>query len=197
MGRRNDHSREEIRDMALEAAIRLLERDGLAGLSARRIASEIGYTVGTLYLVFHNLDDVMMQVNLRTLRAMRDCLWSSIQNSDTPARQLKSMAAAYIEFARQNEHRWRLLHEHRATQAIGFPEEYQQITTSLFDRLEAIMAQMVQINQHLLPQLSRAIWGSVHGICVLALAGKLGQPGNDKPEDLAEILLQQLMGVST
>ncbi|NJN45315.1 MAG: hypothetical protein HC808_01125 [Candidatus Competibacteraceae bacterium] len=38
MGRRNDHSREEIREMALQAAESIVVERGLAGLSARKIA---------------------------------------------------------------------------------------------------------------------------------------------------------------
>ena len=43
--------------MALQATEKLLEKSGLAGLTARKVASAIGYTVGTLYLVFRNQDE--------------------------------------------------------------------------------------------------------------------------------------------
>ena len=58
MGRRNDHSREEIRQMALDAGTELLQQHGVAAVSARKVASRINYTVGTLYLVFENLEIV-------------------------------------------------------------------------------------------------------------------------------------------
>ena len=59
MARRSDHSREQLADMAVAAATALAERDGLRGVTARGVAREIGYTVGTLYNVFDNLDDVL------------------------------------------------------------------------------------------------------------------------------------------
>lgn len=67
MARRSDHSREEIRAMALAAAQQIVTEQGFAALNARKIASAIGYTVGTLYLVFKNLDDLFLQLNARTL----------------------------------------------------------------------------------------------------------------------------------
>ena len=63
MGRRNEHSRAELREIALQAAEHLVAEGGLAALSTRKVAAHIGYTVGSLYLVFHNLDDLIIQMN--------------------------------------------------------------------------------------------------------------------------------------
>ena len=44
MARRSDHTRDELRRMALDAARAIVEEDGLRGLSTRRLAKAIGYT---------------------------------------------------------------------------------------------------------------------------------------------------------
>ena len=67
MGRRSDHSREDLRVLTLEAARRLLCAHGLEGLTARRVAAEIGYTPGTLYNIFENLDDLILHVTAGAL----------------------------------------------------------------------------------------------------------------------------------
>ena len=41
MARRSDHSREELYDMALDAARRMAERDGLRGITSRGVAREM------------------------------------------------------------------------------------------------------------------------------------------------------------
>ena len=51
-----------IIDESAEGAERIVAEHGHSGLSARKVASAIGYTVGTLYLVFDNLDDLVLQV---------------------------------------------------------------------------------------------------------------------------------------
>lgn len=61
MARRSDHSREEIKEMALTAALTILEEEGARGLTARKVATAIGYTVGTLYLVFKNQQEMVSQ----------------------------------------------------------------------------------------------------------------------------------------
>ena len=57
MARRSDHSREELYELALEKAGEIAEKEGLRGLTARGVAREIGYTIGTLYNIFEDLDD--------------------------------------------------------------------------------------------------------------------------------------------
>ena len=74
MARRSEHSREQLTEMILNAAQQIVINDGFAGLSARKIATDIGYTVGTLYIVFDNLDDIILHINARTLDEMRQRL---------------------------------------------------------------------------------------------------------------------------
>ena len=68
MARRSDHSRDELRKMTLNAAGRIIAERGLDGLSIRGIAQEIGYTSGTLYQLFRNLDDLIIATHILTLQ---------------------------------------------------------------------------------------------------------------------------------
>ncbi|HEV3447204.1 MAG TPA: helix-turn-helix domain-containing protein, partial [Gemmataceae bacterium] len=67
MARRSDHTREELKDLAIQAAIALIEADGIGQFSARQVAARIGYTVGTLYNVFGSYDELLLNVNARTV----------------------------------------------------------------------------------------------------------------------------------
>ena len=59
MARRSDHSRDELKALILDCAREIAEEEGLRGLTARRIATEIGYAPGTIYNLFSNLDDLI------------------------------------------------------------------------------------------------------------------------------------------
>ena len=113
--------------MALDAAQSLLEHEGPAGLSARKISSQIGYTVGTLYLVFQNLDDLIFQLNLRTLKRLREEIEQVAQAVTEPLASLKAMADAYTDFAQANVHCWRMLYEHPYVQVSSVFEDYQAV----------------------------------------------------------------------
>ena len=60
MGRRSTHSPQQLRELILDAAQEIIDVHGLAGLSAREIARRIGYSPGTIYNMFDNLDDCLL-----------------------------------------------------------------------------------------------------------------------------------------
>ena len=74
MGRRSTHTPEQLRQLILDAAQSIIETNGLAGLSAREIARRIGYSPGTIYNVFQNLDDVVLHIEARVLDALDERL---------------------------------------------------------------------------------------------------------------------------
>ena len=65
MPRRSEHSLDEIRALALDAVEDLVASHGPTAISARKVAAQIGYTVGMLYHVFDNVDDLVLQANAR------------------------------------------------------------------------------------------------------------------------------------
>src|SRR6266446_5278348 len=99
MGRRSDHTLEQIKDMAISAAEKIVRKKGVEEISTRKIAAEIGYTSGTLYLVFRNLDDLLLHVNGRTLERLRDSLSGVTVQAYEPVAMVKAICSAYIAFA--------------------------------------------------------------------------------------------------
>ncbi|TNF99148.1 MAG: TetR/AcrR family transcriptional regulator [Gammaproteobacteria bacterium] len=196
MGRRNDHSREEIREMALTAATELLEQEGPVGMSARKIAGRIGYTVGTLYLVFENLDDLIFQVNLRTLKSLRSVLLYVTDSISDPVTRLKGLADEYLHFAQQNEHCWRMIYEHPHPQSSEIWDEYQATSDSLFHLVEETLIEIGSVDQHQVSLHARAVWGGVHGICILALSGKLNLDSEVSLKQVTDLLVTRFISGS-
>lgn len=192
MGRRNDHSREEIKAMALQAGIELLESEGSSGLSARKIASRIKYTVGTLYLVFENLDDLILHINLLTLKMMHEGIQGCLDSELEPDEQLKRMAIAYIDFAQQHENRWRMVYEHATELRTPTFDEYTRITLDMLSLVENELKKLQPASQELLDKQARALWGGVHGICMLSLSGKLHH-GDVPIHDMTDLLVDQFI----
>ena len=80
MGRRNDHTRKELKEMAIKAGVELIEEGGFQNFSIRKVAARIGYSAGTLYNVFENSDDLVFHINSVTL----DDLQSYVERSLYP-----------------------------------------------------------------------------------------------------------------
>ena len=180
MARRSDHSREELREMALSAAEQIVVEQGYDGLSARKVAAAIGYTVGTLYLVFENLDDLILQVNARTLDRLHAQMSESQGNSGDARDYLLHLGQAYIRFADDDPHRWEMVFKHRLSENRVLPAWYQEKITRMFALVEKGLEPLAkQRPQQEITQAAAALWGGVHGICILALTDTLGAAGVD------------------
>ncbi len=173
MGRRSDHSREELYEMALEAARKIAEEEGLRGLAARRIAREIGYTVGTLYNLFEDLDDLIIHMNGRTLDDLYEAL-ANVQLDGEPETAVRALAEGYIEFVDDHPKVWSALFEHRLPEPRQPPDWHHEKILRLLGLVEQALGPLFppgrETERH---HAARVLWSSLHGICSLESAGKI------------------------
>ncbi|MGZ8219744.1 MAG: TetR/AcrR family transcriptional regulator [Methylomagnum sp.] len=176
--------------MALTAAETILDREGVAGLSTRKIASEIGYAVGSLYLVFENLDDLIVQLNFRTLNQLDDSLNQAARRGGDPRAGLIELGRAYVQFASSYQSRWELIFGHRLNPVTMLPEDYRRQVRALFGRVEGLLAILAP---HRLESdralAARALWSGVHGVCTLALSEKFNIAGIADADKLTDSLI--------
>lgn len=194
MARRNDHSREQIQEMAITAAIRILNAEGVEGLSTRKVAAGIGYTAGTLYLVFKNLDELILHINAATLDEMHQLLETQLDSTSTPPQVIKNMSLSYLHFAKAHYARWSLLFTHRLPEGQSVPEW-------LDDKIRDLFALVGKPLQALLPDFDeqtriraiRVLWSGVHGACELGLNDKLSLGGEVSTEELIDSLVENYL----
>lgn len=172
MGRRSSHTPGELRRMILESSRKILEQDGINGLSARAIAKRIGYSPGTLYNVFRNLDDLLMTIQAATLDEAIETLRAVPRNGDARG-YVKALSSAYIGFAMENRKLWNLLSQHNPPPEGTNPK-------LLDEKIEALVAVLRDAIQSVSPggdareceQTARTIWASMHGISAIAATDK-------------------------
>ncbi len=176
MGRRSTHTPQQLRVLILDAAQQIIEAQGLAGLSAREIARRIGYSPGTIYNIFTNLDDVVLNVEARVLDAL-DARLTEIQQGEDAAGadgRVIRIAHAYLAFTQERPRLWNLLFEHHLPADAELPASYQQKLERLMGQIERALA------PHFAPgreadckRAARVLWAGVHGITSLSTADKL------------------------
>ncbi len=175
MARRNDHSREQIHQMAIDAAIQLLNTEGANSLSTRKVAKVIGYSAGTLYLVFKNLDELILSVNAATLEELQlQMQQATAEYPNEPQQALCAMAMAYLSYAQQYYARWSLLFTHQLPDGQPLPAWLEERIQQPFVLVEQLLMKLKPAADQYSYQLAtRTLWSSVHGICELALSNKL------------------------
>jgi AcrR family transcriptional regulator len=194
MARRNDHSREEIQAMAIEAAIRILNEESPGSLSTRKVAKSIGYTVGTLYLVFKNLDELILKVNAATLDELESAIEAVSQDQPDPISTLKAMALAYLHYAQDHFARWSLLFTHQLPTDQPVPNWFDAKVAAVFEKVQAPLHEIhPDCDEQTCLQAAREIWSGVHGACDLGLKGKLSLGGEFKADLLVESLIENYL----
>jgi AcrR family transcriptional regulator len=194
MARRSDHSREQIRQMALGAAEAILAEEGYKGLSTRKVARAIGYTVGTLYLVFESLEDLVLQLNGRTLDALYEWLRARRGSAADPRAALLALAGAYIAYAETETARWGLLFEYVADKGNELPGWYLARLTRVFGLVEGALAPLSGHRTDLeIRQAARVLWASVHGICTLKIRHRMDLAGGQTTEQMAAMLVENFL----
>ena len=173
MGRRSTHTPHQLRDLILEAAQDIIVAQGLAGLSAREIARRIGYSPGTIYNMFANLDDVVLHVEARLLDAL-DARLSAVLQEGRQGETVRLLAQAYLGFTHERPKLWNLLFEHHLPVGTELPSWYQQKLEGLMARIESALAPMFGPGRDADRQrTARVLWAGVHGITSLSTADKL------------------------
>ena len=159
---------QDLRAELLAAAERLIETRGLAHLRARDLANQAGCSLGAIYNVFTDLDELILAVNANTLKAI-DREMTAIDSGD-PLQQLIALANAYLTYAVRNRLRWEALFSHRMpAEAVG-PQWFQGIQNAAFSRIEGPLARLrPDLPDAARYLLGRSIFAAVHGMVVLGL----------------------------
>jgi AcrR family transcriptional regulator len=171
--------RQQLKNALISAAERTIENHGIGGLKARALAYRVGCAVGAIYNVVTDLDDLVFEVNSRTLAALAHHLAAAEQASgaaeaSTAVDRLVRLGTAYLAFAAAHTLRWRAVFEHRPPLGKPMPSRYLEEQRQLFRLVEEPLG---ELQPHLSSEqralLARSLFSAVHGMVMLGLEEKL------------------------
>ena len=175
--------RQNLKEALIALAERAIDQHGLPAIKARELAAEAGCSVGAIYNLFADLDDLILAVNERTL-GMIEAELAGIVASSSPGQQRNTTQAiaqmvrlslGYLYFAAAHQKRWRALFDHYLAAGKHLPDWY-------VDRRQRMFAIVEQPLCVLLPGLeperaaviARSLFSAVHGVVLLGLEEKIG-----------------------
>src|SRR5437868_1295863 len=127
----------EVRVALINATLSLMEEGGLASVKARAVAEQAGVSVGTVYNLFGNVDQLILAANLKIydelgavgvgrMAVIERDLQKRIKAgkvADTPRERLHArllgLGETYVEFVSANANRWSALLAFNRTRAVG------------------------------------------------------------------------------
>ena len=188
MGRRADHSRDELFKMAVDAAVKIVIKQGLRKLSTRQIATRMGYSAGTLYQLFHNLDDIILHVNGKTLDGLIE-VCRDVDYAAGPEASLNDLATRYIGYTSRNRSLWNSVFEHSLPSGRAAPAWFIEKRDTLIGFAEQAIAPLFQPGEETVRHHeANVLWAGLYGIASLATAGKL--PATESPQLMVQSLIR-------
>lgn len=168
------------REALVACAEAAIAAEGLAAIRARGLADCVGCSVGAIYNLVSDLDELILLVAQRTMADLNgrlDAIDSAGVHtgakSGDPDRFV-AWALAYGAFAAQNRNRWRALFEHRLPPGRALPDWFEADQSRLFIRLEeGLAARMPMLDVPTRRLRARTLFSAVHGIVALGLEEKI------------------------
>lgn len=153
----------------MDAAAKIVGREGLGQLSMRALAVSLGMTAGALYRYYPSKQDLIIDFCRDAITDLRDRFDEINSTIDDPLSAIRSMMKAYARFGLEDSDRFRML----------FLENDQGLTSPLMEDEETMLPY-----RQLAEQVARAaaaglivtadserstqiIWAGVHGIVTL------------------------------
>lgn len=185
MARRSDHTQKELKELIINASIKLITEIGPSAFGTRAIAKEIGYSFGTIYHIYGSLEDLRYHVKGRIMENWYEELSEGMKDQDDKARYLLD---TYIDLSENQRYLWAFVFALPSDSKENTPEWYLKKAEKLFSVvIEAF--EPITHNRKEAEMAARAIWPGIHGICVLSIAHKLELVGSEDPKALAHSML--------
>ncbi|HEX7935883.1 MAG TPA: TetR/AcrR family transcriptional regulator [Paraburkholderia sp.] len=105
---RKSRQKQALRERILDAARRIVMREGFAALSMRKIADAIEYSPATLYLHFASRDEIAQALCAEGYAQLLATFVPLAQIAD-PAERLKALGRAYVAFGVAHPETYRLI----------------------------------------------------------------------------------------
>ncbi len=191
VARRSDHSREELYRLVLDTAQKITEKNGLRELKARRIARDIGYTIGTLYNLFTDLDDIIIHMNAETFEALYDAC-SSAPLDQEPEENLKALTKDYLHYTRSHPKLWSAVFEHKPPDGRDRPVWYSESVARLLSLVEKALASLfpgedkTELQHH-----AFVLWTSLFGMAAVESADRMVR--DETTEVMVDSLIETYM----
>jgi AcrR family transcriptional regulator len=189
-----EEQRERVQSRIRSAAAEIYRKEGIAGISARRIAADAGVSVGVIYAHFGDLTTLMQSLWKGKVEQQNARLREIAAKHEDPSERIGALLGEYLKFGLKNRDLYRNAFLFVRPEADAKPVA-EALASYEFGALLTEAIRQGQADGRLVEappeHLAQALWAGVHGC--LALPVNLDRvafaPAQNMAELMAEILL--------
>lgn len=193
---RRERERADLTQLILDGARRVFERDGHDGLSIRKVAKEIEYSPGTIYLYYKDKDALMLALHQDAFVRKAE-LFAPLMDVEDPQERLIAMGRSYIKHALSKPSDFHLMFVDACPmQTLREEGREWHTSNSAYQMLVATVAEGVvlgRFRENLNPQsMAVILWSMVHGCSMLILSERLGMLSDESREQAIDDMFAQM-----
>jgi len=164
----------DFRERLCEAAERLFAERGPDAVTMRQLAADLGVSPMTPYRYFEDKDDILAAVRTNGFNRFAEALEIARASADGARAIGEAVGLAYVTFALENPHSYKLMFDFNQPHAEKYPE---LVAAGL--RAQKTMTGYVQdaLAEGLMSgdpvQIGLMNWAAIHGAVILELSGML------------------------
>jgi AcrR family transcriptional regulator len=169
-----------LRRGLLDEAIATIRAEGVEAVTLREIGARLGVSRTALYRHFADKRALLAAVATEGFRSLRERLVAAWAGGGRGPAAFESMGAAYIRFAVENPSHYRVMFGGNVD-AIG---QERDLATEAAGAFQALVDALVALQDAGAARrdepvtMARFVWAVVHGVAMLAIDGKLREPGS-------------------
>ncbi|MFN8549761.1 MAG: TetR/AcrR family transcriptional regulator [Candidatus Eisenbacteria bacterium] len=173
---RRERERQEVRGLILDAARELFATAGYEAVTMRRVAEKIEYSPTAIYLHFKDKQELLAELCRTDFLSLAQAFQRIARVTD-PIERIRRIGLAYVKFAQEHPHHYRLMFMTPAPEAVTDPDKQgkgnPEQDAYAFLRLAV---QQAMADGRLRRELDDAdlvtqtAWAGVHGVISLHLA---------------------------
>ena len=197
MPRKNYHHG-DLKNALIKAGVEILAKEGVDGLSLRKVAQKAGVSHSAPYSHFPDKQSLIAAISTEGFNQLYSELQSvAEQFKEDPKRQLLDGAQAYVQFAMNNADTFKIMF----SGVLEKEKEYPSFVDASRKTFELVV-KIIQSCQELgilrvtsSEMMAVVVWGQVHGIISLALEGQISRSvlEHHTIQDVVSFSIEQLI----
>jgi len=167
---------EDLRTKISDAAQDLFLKDGIDGVSMRKVAERVGVTAPAIYRYFRDKDELLAEIIASGLRMLEDYLKPALE-ADDPLERLHLLIDNYLDFALERPQYFDFAFLVPGRDIGGISEELKRHNWTTFRMSVEQVATCIErgiFRKDDPLQTSILIWATVHGLVILYRTQRFG-----------------------
>jgi len=188
----------DLKNALIQAGVEILSKEGIEGLSLRKVAQRAGVSHSAPYSHFPDKQSLIAAISTEGFKRLYNDLDAAVSlHQGDPKQQLQEGAWAYVQFAMNNMDTFKIMFSGVLEKEKEYPA-FVEISRKTFDRVVEVVRACQDFGiLRAAPAdiLAVSVWGQLHGIISLMLEGQISHTVLDRftIRDIVLFALDQMM----